>query len=674
MDQVAKDNQLLDIAQDFFHFVTKFFEPINVSATHIYHSALELCPTSSIVRKLYYDRCHGSTRFPRVAIGNLDPWDETISPSRGDCYESCTWSPCGRFIAAQMEEVIEIRNQLTFQLSSLLRLPENASLLQSPLAYSPDGQSLACTSFEGIIIWDIQTGGVVQSIDCPGNVHELVWSLDGGTIAITLAYSKRVSSVITYDAGSGAQLFEETVEKEQILTLWAHEKSFRFLSRQVFSNPETSDPDTSDSDTSDSDTPISDTSVSDTSVSDAPGTDASDSNASDSNASDSDASNSDTPDFEINMSIFEIGPTFIKIEPLPGVHSPTTRITFSPSTHRISLSGHGLLRIIDVRNSHKLFEDRGKFFSPQFSSDGNLFAALQENVLHVWKYTSGSYVLLREFPLSWFSVYHTPNISLEFSPASTSILYLYGDVFQVQSLHRPSIAPQTRCQHAAISHSGRYIATADESQSTITIIDLHSQAPSQFIDTGGEIEGLAITGNVLLVAFSETVVGWLLTKEGRVEGLVESRRAGHSDSIWTITSLPWHPKSLCFRVSGQVGLIGTDNILPFSYHTGTGGVPDNFHQPQYFGFPWVSIYKPGNYREYHYLRHHDAPQRDTPPEDGWLTFGTTTGKAGWVVDPEGRHRFWVPVEWRRYLSRKNWHHDITTLFVRIKDEPVVIKF
>ena len=40
LDQVAKDSQLLDTAQDFFHFVTKFFEPINVSATHIYHSAL----------------------------------------------------------------------------------------------------------------------------------------------------------------------------------------------------------------------------------------------------------------------------------------------------------------------------------------------------------------------------------------------------------------------------------------------------------------------------------------------------------------------------------------------------------------------------------------------------------------------------------------------------------
>jgi hypothetical protein len=49
MNQVAQNEQLLDTAKDCFRFVIKFFEPINVSATHIYHSALELTPLSSIV-------------------------------------------------------------------------------------------------------------------------------------------------------------------------------------------------------------------------------------------------------------------------------------------------------------------------------------------------------------------------------------------------------------------------------------------------------------------------------------------------------------------------------------------------------------------------------------------------------------------------------------------------
>ena len=111
-----------------------------------------------------------------------------------------------------------------------------------------------------------------------------------------------------------------------------------------------------------------------------------------------------------------------------------------------------------------------------------------------------------------------------------------------------------------------------QSHTTVTIIGHHSQT-LQFIGAVGEIGGLAITGNVLLVAFSTKVVGWLLTEEGTVDRVFGNRRAYHSDSIWTITSPPRHPKRSCFRVSGQVGVIGTDNTTPFVYHTETGVLP-----------------------------------------------------------------------------------------------------
>ena len=120
MNQVAKDTQLFDIAKDCFQFVTKFFEVINVSAAHIYHSALELCPVSSIIRKLYY-HCR-ITRSPKIAIGILDSWDPTIAISgKHDYQELCTWSPCGRFVAAQTRQAVEIRNQLTLELITILQ-------------------------------------------------------------------------------------------------------------------------------------------------------------------------------------------------------------------------------------------------------------------------------------------------------------------------------------------------------------------------------------------------------------------------------------------------------------------------------------------------------------------------------------------------------------------------
>ena len=152
MNQVVKDSQLLDIARDYFQFVTKFFEIIRVSATHIYHSALELCPMSSIIRKLYYH--WRITRLPNVAIGTPDSWDQTIAISEKHHYQRYTWSPCGRFVAAQTEEAVEIRDQLTLELITVLQPTETTPCLTGPLAYSPDGRSVACVSNAAILIWD----------------------------------------------------------------------------------------------------------------------------------------------------------------------------------------------------------------------------------------------------------------------------------------------------------------------------------------------------------------------------------------------------------------------------------------------------------------------------------------------------------------------------------------
>ena len=615
MNQVAKDSQLLDIAEDCFHFVTKFFEPIDISATHIYHSALELCPSSSIVRKLYYDRYHGIARFPRVVIGNQDSWDQTTSFSSKDNYNHCTWSPCGRFIAAQTKTIVEIHNQLTFQLLAVLQFPKKPSILTGPLEYSPDGRSLACVFSGGIVIWDIQTGGVARSIDCPSDIFRLVWSLDGKTIAARHVYVGDSARIKTYDVASSTRVFEDTLEKEQIFNLWAYKKSFRFMSIQYLGSDKSS------------------------------------------------------------ASISEIGPACIKIEQLSVVFSRPASIAFSPSTSRVSISNPYSIRILDARNSQSWLQETGKHPFHDFSPDASLFAAAHKDGFRVWKYTAGSYTLLGEFPLLHIPSFSATDLRFMFSPTSlTSILSRYGNVLQVWRLHGPPPTLQACRQHGAISRSGRYIAIAHESQSTVTIIDLLSQVPSQFIDTGAKIDGLAITGNVLLVAISETVVGWLLTDDGRVGDLVEHRRAGHNDSIWTITSPLELPRSLAFTVSGQVGVIGADGIIPSIYDIGTGGVPNHVHQPQKLGLPWVSLYQPSDYKEYHYLRHHDTPRQYAPPEDSWLVSSTTRGKAGWVVDLEGRHRFWVPVEWRAPWDRKNCHHDISTLFTKLGDRSVIIEF
>ena len=610
--------------------MTKFFEPINASATHVYHSALELCPTSSIVRKLYYHRCHGITRLPRVVIGTPDSWDPTISFSgRGD-YESCALSPCGRFVAAQTEKSVEVRNQVTFELLTSFQSIKHTPLPACPLAYSPDGRSLACGFSNAIVIWDIQTGGVAKEIECCWGIVSLEWSSDGKAIAATLGCWPSTPGVRTYDVASGAQLFGEdsTVGLGITYHLWPYKESFRFTTIKLHEALLEGDPHT------------------------------------------------------LQLSTSEIGPTPTKVEQITVtmgerwvVEQPSLcTIAFSPSAYRISVLGPSTLRVLDARNSDCSLHERNRFTSCQFSPDGSLFAASRWEAILVWKYTSGSYIQCGEYLFRYLPFPSRNKLSLQFSPTSSSILSLGGNFIQVRRLHDLPTAQRIHPQYAAISQSGSRIATALKSESTITIIDLHSQTPPRFIDTGMGIEGLVITGNVLLVASPEKIAAWLLTAEGLMDGALGAKRADHRDSIWTISSPIGRGMLWDFWVDpeGQVGVINAD-IRPFVYHIGSGEVLQHTRIPERTGRLWVGFYQLSDCRQYHHLRYHDRSQHDSPPEDGWLIPDTTMEEGKWVIGPEGGHRFWVPVEWRGSWDRKNWHHDITTLFGIIADQPVVIK-
>ena len=577
-----------------------------------------MCPTSSIIRNLYYDRCHGITRLPRVVIGTPDSWDPTISFASKDGYKFCTWSPCGRFVAAQTKETVEIRNQLTFELLTILRSTRDNSLLTGPLSYSPDGRSIACGSSNTIVIWDILTGGITKEIEHTMGGASLAWSSDGETIAIICGSHPASSSVVTYDVVSGEPLTVQKPRHGGFRNLWSCEKSFRFVETSFFAS-----------------------------------------------------------DKRLNISISEIGPPFITTETLDVTMRNTQSfpvVAFSPSTHRVSILGFDTLRILDIRNSNCFLEEGGNFTSPQFSPDGDLFAASHWDCFRVWKFTSGGYLPWGKYQFQYplFSPHDRP--SLQFSPTSPSIMSQYRNVLQVRRLQGPIASPKTRGQHTAISPSGRLIATVHESKSTVMIIDTLSQTPSQFIDTDMEILELVITGNVLLVVSSREIVAWLLTEEGTVEGLFDNENAGRSHSIWTISPPPGSQASHWgFLVDGKVGIINTCSLFPFTYHVETGVPLDRYFEPKHLSRSCVTFYQLCDSREYYYLRYPDLPAHDTPTEDPGSKFLATMQETGWVIDPEGRHKFWIPVEWRKSWKRENWHHDITTLFNRIGDQPVVIK-
>jgi len=576
--------------------VTQFFEVISASATHIYHSALELSPLSSIVRRLYH--------YPslKLVAGLVESWQPGIAiPNKNHSYISCGWSPCSQFITAQTQKVVEVRDPLTLELLSTLQPTKHNPHLTGPLAYSPSGHSLCCASNTAIVIWDIQTGGLVKEIECGAtidNSSSLVWSLDEKTIGVVLR-EDHTWAVATYDVTSGKPLCETlaSVDKPH---LWAHNISFQVMTVTQCTTPK-----------------------------------------------------------GYTIKIFEVGQvlTQIKTFTISVEHNGDFQIgCFSPISSHISILvpiEGGEFLILNDRNQ-VLLKEAGLSGSHCFSSDGKLFAASLDRSIHVWRDHHHGYYKQTKFPDQGWSF---NNLHLQFSPTSSSLLGHFRDVLQVWHFVAHSTVPVANSeQYINFSPHGTYTVTADPNGSTITINNLISQTPPQFIDVGMPISGLALTNNILLVASSSDIIAWQLTEGGIVKGIPGDRRAGHSDSIW---SIPLYDPSPDLCVQGQIGYIRSYaiNVFPYNLVTGEryeytlGGSPPHPHTWYNLG----DISQGRYYLHCHKLSHQDDTSEDNQP------VSQTAFWEGWVKDPEGKHWLWLPVEWRAAAGHVEWSHYIPIL-------------
>ena len=579
------DEQLLGTTTDFFYFVTRFFKPITVSATHIYHSALELSPVSSAVRKLHYHR--RPTPFPKVAAGIPDEWDPVISVSNTDySFESSfAWSLCGRFVVMQTKKAVEVRDPLTLELLSTLKPTEPTSQLIGPLAYSPDGRSLACASNTAVIVWDIQTGGVAREIQYDEPLDgSLVWSLDGKSIT-TMVFDSKTNTLTLrrYDVVSNTALSPISLRSEDKPHLWADSESFRVM----------------------------------TAVRDGQA---------------------------CTIDIFKVKATATKTKSFPiQLEEGDCQIkSFSPTTYRLSVSANLRVFIFDPGNSGGF-----KLVAPAldvhcFSPDGSLFAGSGYEWIHIWKYDDGRYDRWRQFPTLAGTC---PN--LLFSPTSPSIMANLGETLKLWYSDGPYIDSTVHCQQRpTFSRSGAYLTTATIQKNIAVITNLHSQTPSQFIDTGDKVEDLGLTGNVLLVVMGSEMVAWLLTEEGMVNGVFGNRGAGRGDSIWAV-SKPRYILDLKFSIEGETGVVESDGNIVQVYNTRTGEVCEPARTPLRLNEPRYSI------TDIRWARH-------LPPGDDWKPSNTL--KDGWVKDREGRRLLWLPAEWRAVdWDNVEWFSNIATI-------------
>jgi hypothetical protein len=623
---VAKDYQLLDTARDYFQFVTNFFEVINISATHVYHSALELSPLSSVVRKLYHS--HRPNPLPRVVIGIEDSWEPSTAVStKNSFYLSSTWSPRSQVIAVATQEAIEVRDALALKPLFTLHSSKVGVKFRPGLAYSPEGHSLASCSETSIVIWDTQTGGIVTKIECEvaGSGLELMWSLDGKLVCTVSPRISETITVHTYNIVSGTMLSVDTLQSNRDPYLWALDGSVQIV----------------------------------TTVQDRKG-------------------------WAIN--IFESGATLTKVKSFP-IQFKLPFQVFSPATYRILVPIAGEkshspeFLIVDLQSSEVLLRTTGSYLYPTFSPDASLFAAFTKDHLTIWKYASGHYVHWREF-------LQTPS-PIQFSPASLSILACSGTILNILNLSYSSTTLAVKPTAALHGHSldafspnGTFIATAYQGGDTITITNLTSQYPTpiQFIETELEILALVLTGKVLLVRGQAKAVAWLLTEEGTVDGIVGNTRADYNDSLWEISlslqgSLPVHitgnqNKLLKFSVKDEMAALSIHGYTIHSYHNGTGEILKPAQVPPHLGCTWYHFdnqQRDGCNKYYHDLyKHQGLLNCEWPISQAIL-------QEGWVKDPEGRHQLWVHPHWRLPGNDVGWLNNVTTLRLRNSSKLLIVK-
>ena len=465
------------------------------------------------------------------------------------------------------------------------------------------------------MIWDIQTGGVTRKIECSNTyTNSLAWSLDGATICAIVGAGLGPPYYNVYDVASGTTLSSGTLQSGGLPLLWAHNTSFRVITIEW-------------------------------------------------------------GDQAFTIDTLEVGSILTKVE---SFHVKSSEEhdeigCFSPTTYRISISNSDSnhLRILDVRKSECLLEvfEEGKKIDYShyhcFSSDASLFAVILESGVHIWKYTSGRYTLWREFP-PWnrFFFGRPPP---QFSPTSSSIMGCCSGPLKVWRLDSPPIVghPNGRKPLGVVSDCGTYIVTGHVENSTVSITNLLSPTPSQFIDTDMDVQALALTGNVLLV-WGQELVAWRLTEKGMVDGASADRRAGRGDSIWTMsTRWSW------FSVEGQIVFIqdGNGNIM-YVYHTGTGDIlgPAQI-PPRPCGLPYHVFQIECCH---HYLHYRNFGRRSILSEDEWpVTWDAM--EEGWVKDLEGKHRMWVPGEWCEDLDNAGWLRN-TTLVLYFPITAVIVMF
>ena len=444
-----------------------------------------LTPRESIVSELYKSHAQPLARVVRGRIPAF--WDSnTAAAASRFTIGLAVWSPCNRFIAISPRDMVtvDILDSTTLQRLQSLDLSPRGSVLLAALVFSPDSCMLASFIVQSglpdenglIVSWDLQTGGVVSTIQCPGDgwTPQITYSRNGNTIAALFksTYSTvHPTALSVYDVVSGVYMHDVdykacanldfTFRTRYPYKIWTYGESLRFTT---------------------------------------PG--------------------------PTGITIWEVEftsgaiPTEVEIISIPPTEQyRVIKAEFHPSSCRLAFITQDTLRVWDARASkfllhHTCIGSR----SMTFSSDGNFFACRTgKSEVHLWKESPTGYTLLKLSPVAPYSTLCLPR-------NGESIITFSGSTIQSWNTKNFTTVTSSSISAQPLQQAGKEFVleflpdgslaiAARKDEKTVTIIDLRSGVPQLIIDTPFRVHGLRVIETSIVVIGEEKVIAWNLPGE-----------------------------------------------------------------------------------------------------------------------------------------------------------------
>ena len=559
-------------------------------------------------------------------------WDPTIATIKfHNQIQRITWSPCNKFIAMSLYDVMEIQilDAVTLKQLKSFTTPEGLTQL---LTFSPKSRFLTWfgTKTKVFISWDLQTGVQISEIltveerERPAAFPYSITYSGCGMMFGALLRGQYTNAIGIYDILSSTCTHYHLMRGWTIDTIWTHGECFQF----------------------------------------------------------------DTLGSEF-LTIWEVGftldhpPTEVRSLPIPHNFSPPNGFLFFPTLSRLAFALKKSILIWDAQHSKLLLDSAMDVMWPRnmtFSSDGQFFAHGADGPeIYLWKESPTGYILHQKFT----SGTGGPDI-LRLSPNGQLIFASNDSTLQLQlwcttnSTTSPSSVPTQASQHTTpfilrFSPDGLLAVTTKLRNNTATVLDLNSGLTQLIIDAGMEIHDLGVTGNIIIVVGNGKVVTWNLPEVGHIL----NTRVDLGESIQTTAfnrpvSLPqmylYHASiSPDFNQIAVMGMVDGKGIGLDIYDVSTGRhLADT---PLWeMAKPWFTLNGHevwcghfGGYKRWAIVKdsksgitklEHLDPAESPPGGFSWQSScGYQVTDDGWILSSSGKQLLWLPHHWRSSKER-----------------------